>query len=149
MVTGEEPHRSWRIEKRRDADVCPLLRLDRHAEPDIRQRPSIDISDQRRVTPPAREQEHCAPEFFAAYQRPHPSMPFRQHLKGVHRCACHHREHLGDELVGISLWNRSDMELTKTLRGFRQPHGLFSRSGCNVTVSNEPGPLNRSCIVFA
>lgn len=41
--------------------------------------------------------------------------------------------------AGTLAWNRSLIEFTKTRRGFRQPYGSSSLSGCIVRPN--PGPL--------
>lgn len=55
---------------------------------------------------------------------------------GLRAMTSHTRAMNPSETIG---WNRSDIELTKTRRGFRHLNGSARTSGCSVTPN--PGPL--------
>ncbi len=65
--------------------------------------------------------------------RAHPRVPLGEQLVGVSGRCTHHREDLGDVMIGDTVVEPADMELTNTLRGLRHRGGASRRSGCKVT----------------
>ena len=105
-LARQEPDGRRRLEELRYPHVGPVLVLDRGAEPDVRERPSLTGNDDARALVGARWVGPIVgpiamlTSLHAANPRGHPARSLREHLKYMPAGEIHHGEHPRDELVG-------------------------------------------------
>ena len=104
------------------------------------------LGDPRPIRRPRCSRDTRAPAYAPIHVMAHQRAALGEHLKDMPARPFHRVEHLIHEVVsGISLWNRSLIELTKTRRGLRHVSGCSSLCGRSVRSN----PCSNGCPVYA